>query len=361
MRINVITYHAVLNYGAALQAYALQKYLSDIGNEVQIVDFRRKEDKEAYRILKVPRNLKGAIKMFLSLAHYSQLRIRKNRFAAFLQDNSKLTQRYTCLQDFERNPLSAEVFITGSDQVWNCSNGVIPEFFLDFDVGTAKRASYAASIGVSSIPEKFRAEVGEKLESFHAISVRERDAQRILKTEIGVEAVVACDPVLLLDRSCWDAFLCEKAYTSEKYILCYSLLYNDEVQKCINEMKGQLNLPVYILSGNGYIGLLGDKVIRDAGPVEFLNWVYHAEYVICCSFHGTVFSTIFNKRFVSVVDHSKPSRVTEFLEQVGRSDCIYSGSIDVSKQNSIDEDSVNSRIRDLRKSGVDFLNDLLME
>lgn len=359
MNIKIITYHAVLNYGAVLQAYALQRYLSNIGNEVAIIDFRRNEDEKAYNILKVPRNIKEGIKLFLNLKYYQQLNSRKKRFTAFLQDNVALTNRYTCLQDFKKNPLQADLFISGSDQVWNCSNGIIPEFFLDFDVDTAKRISYGASIGVDSIPEKYRKIVQQKLSRFDAISVREDDAQKILKTEIGLDAKVVCDPVLLLDRKVWELFIQPKAYIKEKYILCYSLLSNEEVQRCINKVKSKLNYPVYIISGNGYVGLHGDNVIRNAGPIEFLNWIYYAEYVICCSFHGTVFSSIFNKNFVSVVDRNKPSRVMGFLKNIGLSDHIYSEDFNVLTGNNMNADSMEYKLKKLHNSGVEFLEGIM--
>lgn len=322
MKIKIITCHEVYNVGASLQAYALVKYLKDIGNEAEIIDYKPiylehykltgvpnpRYDKfilrEIYQLLKLP----GRI-----VARKSR---KKKNFDVFTEKYLPRTdQSYSSIDELKKNTPEADLFIAGSDQIWNplFQNGKDPSFFLQFAPDNSKRISYAASFAVNDLTAEDSERMKKWLKSLDAISVREKSGLQLL-SKMDLCGVQVCDPVFLLKRNVWEKLaICPKG---KRYLLVYDFDNNPEIRIIANTLAKKRDLKiisVYPMKG-------ADKIYKDMGPLEFVGTILNADTVLSNSFHATAFSMIFEKDFF-VVNRKENinARMKDLLESVGLS------------------------------------------
>ena len=298
-KLAIITFHAAYNYGAVLQAYALQEYLSREYGDTRIVDYHNKDIDKSYAkpslsdIIRNPK--KSLFKLFQSILYK-----KKNaRIVQFRKDFLKLTKRYDLNNIVDANN-EADVFVTGSDQVWNYMIiGKDTTFFLDFVEKEKLTCSYAASIGVKEIPEAYVEEYKKALSHVKKISVRETAGVQTLRN-IGIEEVeVMPDPTLLLSKELWEQ-LSVKPDIKRKYILVYKITTSDKMIDFAKELSCATKLPLIYIPNDLKSGVIGSLKL-DVGPREWLGYIRNAEYVVTNSFHGTVFSILFGVKFFSEV------------------------------------------------------------
>ena len=320
MKVRIITLHDAINYGAALQAYALCKKIKclDAQNNVAIIDLEQKKY--------IPSGFKERViygaSNFFDLFHKKEIRERKKKFYDFIHQKLELTEHYDNAESLKSNPPEADVYITGSDQVWNCSLTLRDEYYLNF--GSAKKVSYAASIGVDYIPERFQKSVIEYLSDFDCISVREKSAQKIVGELLKKDCEITLDPTLLLSRENWEELI-EKPIVSGDYILYYHLHSSKTAVEMLKILKRRYNAKIVTVTLSSK-PVFGDVVIRDAGPLDFLNLYRYAIYTVNSSFHGTAFSVIFNKSFNSQIYGNSGDRVKTLLSTIGLEDRIFTDS-----------------------------------
>ena len=293
MRYEIITYHNAINYGAMLQAYALQTFLTGRGSSCKILNFGKIPDK----IVNIRQErIRGVFK----IPYYLALR---NLYGKFRELKTRTSY--------------PDILLVGSDQVWNPLK-IKPEFYADFAPASIYKASYAASIGISKIPsdrvEKFTKLIGY----MDKISVREKDAKILLNNITRNEDIsVNVDPVFLLDKEDWAKL--EKPYEVDKkygkYIFCYILYRDPWLNQRLKQISQQTGLKVIVVELGGYRDIYHHKMIRDAGPEEFLSLLHHAELVITSSFHGTALSILYGKPFYTVVNPNANSRIINILER----------------------------------------------
>ena len=319
------------NYGASLQAFALQKYLTLCGHHVEIIDYRL-PSQNRYELFDLPRSLSPKISKIIKLfpilkyiiAPYKNkymLRTwgRKKSFdkfdKAYLQIATPIYHNY---EELKNNPPEADIYIAGSDQIWNpkMPNGTDLGYYLNFGDIKAKRISYAASFGVKEINKQQSIFVSNELKKFNAISVREISGVRILD-KLGINSVRCVDPVFLLNKDEWVDILKIKKL-QDKYIFLYDFIHNDaNIRDYALELSSQKDLK--IISINDYSSVrYADKQVNNAGPVEFITYLFNAEYVVSNSFHATAFSIIFHKRFATfpLKNQNNPSRMIDLLESI---------------------------------------------
>lgn len=186
-----------------------------------------------------------------------------------------------------------DYILVGSDQVWN-TNWYGEQMFLSF-VPPEKRVSYAASFGITSIPEDKRAMVRENLLKFKAISVREEAGAKIVKELTGRDATVLVDPTLMLDKEEWIKIEKKprRVDFSKPYILTYFLGQKTErMERDVKKQAGKNGLQVFNLMDKQ------EKALYATGPGEFIYLVHHATLVMTDSFHACVFSFLFGKPFL---------------------------------------------------------------
>lgn len=326
MNIKTITCHDVYNYGASLQAYALQEYLISQGHNVEIIDYKPDYMRVHYNFWYVPENshyykkaMNSKLIHFMLCCYFAPKRFatyaRKKKFDAFNKKFLHFTRRYNSYEELAADAPAADAYVAGSDQIWNSKlpNGKDPGYFLQFGPKETKRIAYAASFGIPEIQPEHRPVMSKWLESFNTISVREKTGLKILET-LNSKGVEVVDPVFLLTKEQWSAFAGEERIFKDKYILVYDIdLDNDDIRKEVerlNKLYGYKIVAVCALKKCPY----AQKNIKDAGPQEFVNLIKNAEFVISNSFHATSFSIIFNRPFATFYKKKNVSRMADLLK-----------------------------------------------
>lgn len=326
MKIKTITCHDVYNYGASLQAYALQEYLISQGHDVEIIDYKPDymrihynfwfihEKSRYYSLAKKSWFIHFMLCCYFAPKKYSTYG-RKKKFDKFTQQYLHITKRYNSYTVLKSISPVADIYIAGSDQIWNCSlpNGNDAAYFLQFGKKEVKRIAYAASFGIPEIPEENSKQMKVWLDKFDAISVREKTGLDILN-KIGVSGIEVVDPVYLLTKEQWCKFAGEKKVYDNKYILIYDLTIKDyrlkEEAQRLSQIFGYKIISIDGMHKCPY----AQKNISDAGPQEFVNLINNAEYIITNSFHATSFSIILNRPFVTYYKNSNISRIADLLK-----------------------------------------------
>ena len=301
MQIKTITCHDVYNHGASLQAYALQTYLESLGHNVEIIDYKPPYLCGHYNLWAVnPVYDKPIVKQLYLLAKLPGRLValkRKRLFDEFTQKYLKLTDCcYHSNEELAANPPQADVFIAGSDQIWNTLflNGRDAAFYLFFAPKTSKLISYAASFATEDVVEEYKPFVKRMLQNFDEISIRERCSLSLLKQLGRTDGKAVCDPVFLLTKEQWNKMLPSEP-AKEKYMVVYDSEKSVNLKKIALRIAKEKRLKLYNISGFriGY----ADKELWASSPLDFVQLIRDAEYVVSNSFHATAFSMIFERNF----------------------------------------------------------------
>lgn len=313
------------NIGTYLQAYSLSKIFERKGHEVEVVDYCRKNNLIFYFIRNTFKAHSNLLFGLLSVVYrVATVSISKYILKGFLLKNVNLTKRcYTSIEELERYLPEADIYITGSDQVWNSyyNDGIEKAYYLAFAPKGKKKFSYAASIGMDNIPEEESIETRNLLAEYTKISVRESSAIKTL-SDIGIHNVEqVLDPTLLISNEEWaniaktDSFI-----KTEPYLLIYSVEDTKKmvISKYANEIAQRMNLKIYMATSGGFRDKIDcDKIFRFTSPQRFLNLMLQADFVIVSSFHGIAFSISMNKQFISICPDKFNSRIYSLLETLG--------------------------------------------
>lgn len=362
MKISVITLHAVVNYGSALQTYATQKIFNNLGLETEIINYRRESilNKSIFEIIK-EKSFSTKYKLIRILMYNSYSKGRKT-FDEFLNKYVNQTkQLYTYDEDFEKYPINADIYCTGSDQVWNSGwhNGTPKPFYLAFAPNDKKKIAFSASFGKEKLDDGEKQEVKELLSSYDAISIRETSGVEIVK-DLGIDnAVHILDPTMVLDPKYWYE-LSEDRLVKEKYVFIYQLCNNPEMDKYAVELAKKKGLKLVRLC-------IRHDMLRKPGkgivlpPVEgFLSLIRHAEYVLTDSFHCTAFSVDFHKQFVSFYPNAYGSRLESVVNMVGYPERLIKdySNFEIADK-AIDYKKVDEILSSKRKEAMDFLKEAI--
>lgn len=303
MKIGILTFNEVRNYGGMLQAFALQEELKSYGHEVYHISTAIKTQNKIV-------NLKDLARKVLRLKSQKQ-------YVAFSKRLSFYPGTYT-EENAEVLNDRFDLFVSGSDQVWNITDGLNYMFYQKF-VKFAKKGSYAASIGIDSIPLGLVDQVRNEINTFDYVSVREKTAQKILQSLTTKEIFRVVDPVFLLDRSRWDA-LCGKRIEKERYVFVYGTQMTQELKDIAYKIAEEKNLKICSV----FPMKKAKTIDYYAGPLEFINYIKYADYVVTTSFHCTAFSIMYEKKLFEVLHSQTGSRAADLLELVGMGpSCMY--------------------------------------
>ena len=312
MKVGIIT-KIGKNYGAVLQAYALKQKLCNMGVEAHVIKYMPLGSQKSYRVLRYPWRFIGTIENIKAALYFADHKKSSEKFYEFRNEFLDFIGEYYNDEEIENNPPYCDIYITGSDQVWNPEISFDRAFYCMFakKYPASKIASYAASIGLSKIPDQYVADFQFRIKQFDYISVRENQALDILE-QMGVYAKIAPDPTMLLSRREWQLISIKPI--EEPYILCYFVSFPRGIENIVAQIKRKLGYKVINLMTSEDSSKIGDVKIRDAGPREFLGLFENASFVITSSFHGTVFSLINRKPFVVTLYKNTSSRVIQLLE-----------------------------------------------
>lgn len=330
MKIKTLTTYDVYNYGASLQAYALQTYLADLGNDVEIINYQpeyltRKYD---YKWVNPESWMSRYVvtRCVYRIMKYLQRQTTLGRKRKFDEFNHKILKetkcKYLTYDDLCQNPPEAELYIVGSDQIWNVfyETGRDPAFYFDF-VKKGVKASYAASFSYLDIDNENLERIKKSLSTFKAVSVREYQGIDILN-KIGIKGTWVLDPVFLLSVDKWKMLMSDFKKT-EPYLLVYDFEGNGLLEKFAKNYAQKKGLKIYSITDT-YPRLYADKNFNCAGPKEFLSLIYNCDAFVSNSFHGTAFSIIFHKP-VFVFNrhrHKVNSRMQSLMKLFELENCI---------------------------------------
>lgn len=337
MRIGIVTQPLLSNYGGILQNYALQQVLKDLGHDPITINYRRK--------ISLTRWLGSTIRSTLfyfipqkrrQFAKFKETLIvpREKSIQSFLDQNIELTEEVTSYHPKLVNRYKLDVVITGSDQVWRpYYNLCLEEMYLRFvKQAGVKKIAYAASFGT----DEFEYTKGQILcckkyaQRIDAISVRELSGVDICRSYFGVDAVAVLDPTLLLGKAYYDGLCKGVPKETKSSIVAYILDLDEGKQRIIDTVSKEQNLKANVILAEG-----NSKSVS----VEcWLAMFRDAKYVITDSFHGTVFSIIFQKPFLCIGNKLRGmARFNSLLSKFGLEDRL----IEVSEFSSFEVPSID--------------------
>lgn len=362
MKIGILTYHACFNYGACLQAYALQSTIKDMGFDCEIIDYQSDVLRNICDVFsKRPTNIREIIKNVTRLPYKKQLMERQRLFEEFINKKFELSPRCRTEKDVERQADEYDCIICGSDQTWNldpASRYQNAVYFLNFPKHQ-KRISYATSFGqwVEKAPlheDEFLPWVSE----YDALSMREQSGVDYLRSK-GLQCELVVDPTLLVDRKKYDA-ICRERLIDESYILLFTWDGAKDATEIAKKIQIETHAkPIYIVAPPRAM-FSGIERKLDVGPCEFLSLVKYADYVVTNSFHGTVFSIIYQKRFVSVISGHVDKRRESLMNHLGLKDHLMSlDNFDFGIVDKTEYKDVTDRLAEFKIDSMKYLENAL--
>lgn len=327
MKVGIITMHRVLNLGSALQAFALQRFLSANGIESEIIDYEFPPKRNLlYRI-----NIGLRVAVYRLRAGTFFKKTTKSYFKDFYKNFFQLSRHKYPYSDIRETNDIYDVFLTGSDQVWNpVWTQDDTNFLLSFADDGKLKFSYAASFAINSIPDKYKNIYKNLLNRYKYISVRENSGVDIVKELTGKQADLVLDPTLLLAKEDYGALSRRSTvHFDEPFILVYILnyMYNPypEINNIIKNVHNGLGGKVVYIGSGKFSAYSNDCICVDnLGPCEFVWLFEHASFIITTSFHGTAFASLFHKPLISVVKSKNDTdgRMPTLLKLIGGENSI---------------------------------------
>lgn len=363
MKIGIITIHNSPNYGACLQSFALYKFLEQHGYSTEIIDLHRpyyddyvvskKYKPYSHNVKSIKRKLFDWLKKILkSERDIPQIKdketniISESKFHDF-NSQIRLSKPFRGIDELYRNPPEYDVYITGSDQVWNpTQNYCLEPYFLTFVKNEkALKISYASSIGIDRLLHKEKKDFKRWLNSYDSISVREKTAQSVLSEFVNKNIEVVADPTFLLELDYWKNIAQQANLTEKKYILLFSLSINKEMIDYAMTLSKESGKELIVLHQKLTKEYAKGKfhVVNNAGPIEFLGYIANADFVLTDSFHCTVFSLILGVgNFYTYISpfNNRGSRIVDLLAKFEMNNHILDGELNKSYQE-LDSSKVN--------------------
>lgn len=366
-KVEVITLHRIVNYGSVLQAYATQESIIKLGYDVEFIDYYP----ERMHILGMLKRIKNKGEMFQKsffirnitrIIIFPSYLIRFNTFKKFIKKNLNLSESvYYTYKDLLENFPEADIYCTGSDQVWNSewNEKIDNSFFLDFDVKDKKKIAYAASFGKNELKIDELEETKKLLSRYDNISLREVSGVEILK-KMGISnSVNVLDPTLLLTGDEWRKISSQR-YDNEEYILVYNLNRNKKIDKYAENLSKKTGLKIRFLSYQLHEFYKKGIISCNKKVEDFLSLIDNAKYVITDSFHAMAFSLNFNKEFVIVYPDKYSTRLQSILKLLDLEERVAENEEDlkiIKKQ--INYRIVNEKLNKERKKSIEWLKNAL--
>lgn len=366
MKIGTLTYHDTTNYGAVLQAFALQRKVEELGEECEIIDYKCKAITERYEI-KSPfksSNIKEFIKRILTNKNN---KILQSKFIEFNKKYQKISVKSYNKNTINDSNNDYDKFIVGSDQVWNLKlSGEDTTYMLDFVKDSLKKYSYAASFGYSKIPEQYINISREYISKFNKISIREEKGVEIINSMCIKESTITLDPTLLFDKEEWRNlvnFDTNKNIPQKPYILLYIIALTPSIISFTKKLSRETGYEVIYIN-HSYKRVLGFKNVFSVSPEEFLEYINNAEFVVTSSFHGVAFSINFEKEFFYELSNSSGnfnSRIENLIMIAGLNEreIKKEKEITISNTDPIDYETIKPKIEIEKEKSVKFIKEIL--
>ena len=370
------------NFGSMLQIFATQRAIEKVGWNYEIIRYNKFTFsfilKNVTRVFN-PYFMRGKLKEFqrrIKLKFYPEVEKGcKTRSNCIKEYRETFIGPYSCeFNGFEKlreGSSDYDAIIVGSDQLWTPA-GIKSKFYnLLFVPDNIKKVSFATSFGVGAIPKSQQKMTSQYLKRIDFISVREIKGAEIIKSLIDKDVTVALDPTLLFSGSEWEQIFPTQRIIEEPYILAYFLGSNEEHRDVIDSLGKSCGLKIVTIPFmdeflDRDLGF-GDTQLYDVGPIDFLNLIRGAEYICTDSFHGTVFSILNHKKFITFNrtrnndKQTRNSRIDSLFDLLSLENRRYSPQMNVwiALEEKIDYSAVEQRLQKLRMETMEFLDNAL--
>lgn len=347
MKIALLTIWHCENYGAEMQLYATVKALTELGHEVNVIDFRLSDYKST---------IKSQIVRLLTFFTPNY-----QHFRSFWKEHIKTTDHYYKLEELKANPPKADAYIVGSDQVWNedITRNRASAYFLDFGSEEIRRISYASSIGVDkwTFSKDFTELAKRQIKKFSFISCRENTGANILSDALNVKVENVLDPTLLYDNY---TEITGKLF--DKKTIVYYPLSKEDVSLVTFCKDLSVEMKLKYVNANPYTLMLGLPIVWNRNSVKrWVKTIGEAAFVVTGSFHGLAFSLINHRQFVIINPNKngRNSRITDLLRLLGLMDRFFTNVEDAKASKiwtqKIDYDKVDLELLKARQYSWDYL------
>lgn len=382
-KVAIVSCYFQHNYGSMLQAYATQMALDKLGYENETIDISgfSREIKKAKLLYFAKASLTSdillskfgmaknvLIKKIVNNVYTTNSSIRGRRFDAFAKANFWLSPVYGSKKELGKVCQDKySTVLVGSDQLWLPGNIAADYYTLNWVPETVNTVAYATSFGQSSLPKDSGKKAKVFLKKIKHIGVREKSGQILIKEFVGRNVPVVCDPTLLFTSDEWMVIQDEKPIIKGKYILCYFLGNNPSQREFARRLKDETgckivaltHLDEYVKSDEDY----ADETPYDIDPADFLNLIRNANYVCTDSFHCTVFSILYKRKFFTFRRYSRKtkqstnSRLDTLFHMTGIEGRLLIGDENITDSLKIDTnfDEVHKRLNIIREQSYSYL------
>lgn len=346
MKIGILTFHCAHNYGAVLQCYALQEYLKSLNHEVYVIDYRPTYILDTYKTFNWKRCISKNPILLIKKTYTEIVKI-NTKLKRSTNFNLFINKKLNLLSISKLSKTDLDYIIIGSDQVWNTklTHGFDHYYWGNFNKNSKTQLiSYAASIE-EFWKENLNTNAIDLLKRFSHISVREKEAAEYLKKLLPQRSIATVvDPTLLIDKTEWNK-IAQKPPIRKPYILLYQVRSSTKALNIAKELAKRKNIELIYLSANA--NNISSKESQRSSIEEFIGWFKYAEYIVCTSFHGTVFSYIFKKPFYSIkLNDGKDSRVESLINILHKENCF----IEYLPTNNINSQSEYTNMKDINEA-----------
>lgn len=337
-KVGIITFHNSYNCGSMMESFALQYTLTKFGVTNEIIDFSNKAQLELYSTFHKVKGIKDILRNILIFPYRKNINRNNEKYREFQKNFLILsTPRKSTIEDLSDDNYS--VVISGSDQVWNITlEDGDDAYFLPW-VKNARKVAYAPSFGSKNIVkfandvEKYKTYISD----FKALSIRENNGKLWLKELVNKEVPVLLDPTLLLKREDYLPLIATDIEENDKYIFFYSPGYDVGICKFVKEVSKKYGYKVISWSEKNYrkkiIQRFGFNLPKYENPSSYLYYIQNAELVFTTSFHGTIFSALFEKKFYILKNggmYGDDDRVRTLVESLALEDRLITYDFDKS-------------------------------
>ena len=363
--VGILTFHSSNNFGALLQTYGTYSAVKKLGYNPSIINYHSPNKVNFYKTLHLSKN-KSWKANITSIGNAPLKSAKKKKSDDFRKNILKVSNEK--LVSFDELKLAQKNYakiIVGSDQVWNYQNtGFDKRYLLDFIEDSRKKIAYAASFALLEIESKYKAEYARLLRGFAHLSVRETRGCELVKELTGLDAQQTIDPTLLLPAEEWSNFTPKKHLINDKYLLIYSVGNEKKTIEIAQKIAADEGLKVVIIGNRFQEFFISGVIGVNPNPHEYVRLFKDASYVVTSSFHGLVFSVIFNKQFTCCLDNKRAgnSRQISFLEMIGLLERLTYDLPDLEKvKHKIAWNKVNMILHTEKEKSISFLKNALAD
>lgn len=361
MNIGTLTFHTAHNYGAVLQAYALVRYIQSLGHNAEIINYQAEFNAKRFAPKPLSRffNIREVYNVLFRNAYQKPC---SEAFRDFYENFLPKSAKSYAKEELGITSVLYDKIITGSDQVWNltCTDGD-DAYFLPF-APSEKKYSYAASMGVTKVPEHLKERLANYIMTFNDISVREYEAVEIVKELTGRDAIQVVDPTLLLTKDQWEEIADYSRCPRSKYLLIYVMSEDMKLLKFAKRYAKAHNLKIAYISQR-FFKRINALYLRNVTPNQWLGLFLNADTVVTNSFHGSAFGVNFSKNlFVKYIPRSiANSRLQTLVNDYGLEEHLLRNDHIFVENDGLDLNKVSHTLDEYRRLSHEYISNFLLK